>query len=288
MLDGFLAVSFKMVLLVTASMLVFAAFGLVDDLAGLARRSGRKELGVGLGAKQMLVLQLVASAALSTLALHWLGATTITSGLLPGSIALPGGFLLATLGLLGTVNGVNLSDGLDGLAAGLLALAFAASAWILVGVGSGEGPSHAGLGGMDWFVGLADFKTGLWLLALLAALAAGACLGFLWYNRHPARVFMGNVASMGLGGALAMMFIVSGLWWLLPIVGAVFVAEVLSVIIQVGYFKWSGGKRVFRMAPFHHHFEEGGMHETQVVRRFWIAGALAGLLAIALFVRLVA
>lgn len=282
--EGSSALGFKMVALVAASMLVFATFGLVDDLAGLARRKGRKELGVGLGARQMLVLQVLASAGLSGLALKWLGVDTVSGSMFYGPAAFPIVFILAMLGLLGTVNGVNLSDGLDGLASGLLAIAFAASAWILTLL-SGDLPIRSGISWMDRDL---DIHIAIGTITPLAALAAGACLGFLWYNRHPARVFMGNVASMGLGGALAMMFIVSGFWWLLPVVGAVFVAEVLSVIIQVGYFKWSGGKRVFRMAPLHHHFELGGMHETQVVRRFWIAGALSGLLAIALFVRFVA
>jgi phospho-N-acetylmuramoyl-pentapeptide-transferase len=122
-------------------------------------------------------------------------------------------------------------------------------------------------------------------LAILGSLAiaiAGGCLGFLAYNRHPARVFMGNVTSMALGGALATISLITGTWWLLPVVGAVFVAEVLSVIVQVGYFKHSGGRRVFRMAPLHHHFEKGGLPEKRVVLRFWMAGLGAALCGIAL------
>jgi phospho-N-acetylmuramoyl-pentapeptide-transferase len=91
---------------------------------------------------------------------------------------------------------------------------------------------------------------------------------------------MGNVTSMALGGALATIALATGTWLLLPLIGIVYVAEVLSDIIQVGYFKWTGGKRVFRMAPLHHHFELGGMHETAVTRRFWLAGAVGGALAV--------
>jgi phospho-N-acetylmuramoyl-pentapeptide-transferase len=106
-------------------------------------------------------------------------------------------------------------------------------------------------------------------------LIAAACLGFLVYNRHPAQVFMGNVSSMALGGMLATIALVGGIWYVLPIVAAVFLVEVVSDIIQVGYFKVSGGRRVFRMAPIHHHFELQGWPETVLVRRFWLFGLVA-------------
>ena len=161
-----------------------------------------------------------------------------------------------------------MSDGLDGLAAGLSAIAFASLALALyarmsaASVAAGAPPSVA--------------------VATLSVAAAAASVGFLAYNRHPAQVFMGNVASMALGAGLAVLAIVAGVWWLLPILGAVFLSEVISVIVQVGFFRFSGGRRVFRMAPFHHHFELGGWPETAVVRRFWLFGVLAGLASIAI------
>jgi phospho-N-acetylmuramoyl-pentapeptide-transferase len=107
-------------------------------------------------------------------------------------------------------------------------------------------------------------------------------LGFLWFNVHPAQVFMGDTGSLALGGALATVALLSGQWLLLPIVGAVFVLEALSVTLQVGYFRYTHGKRILRMAPLHHHFELGGASEVQVTLRFWIVAILAGMLGMAL------
>lgn len=110
----------------------------------------------------------------------------------------------------------------------------------------------------------------------------GALLAFLWYNAHPAELFMGDVGSLSLGATLAVVALMTGQWLLLPLIGIIFVAETLSVIIQVSYFKLTGGKRLFRMAPLHHHFELLGWSETQVVQRFWLMGMLAGMLGVAL------
>lgn len=239
-------------LILLLGILAFAAMGLVDDLAGLARRSGRAELGVGLKARQMFTLQVVAAALLTTAVLLY---ARPRLGPEQSLANLPLAALIA-LAILGTVNGVNLADGLDGLAAGLLALAFGG----LLALRLPLGP------------------------AAVAAAATGASLGFLVHNRHPAKVFMGNVTSMGMGAALALSAILGGRLGLLPVLGAVFVAEVLSDLIQVGWFKWTRrrtgtGRRAFRMAPIHHHFEALGWPETLVVRRFWLAGGLAALAA---------
>jgi phospho-N-acetylmuramoyl-pentapeptide-transferase len=112
-------------------------------------------------------------------------------------------------------------------------------------------------------------------------------VAFLWYNVHPARVFMGDVGSEALGAGLAAVAVLSGYWLLLPLVGLVFVAEALSVMAQVGYFKltkqrYGEGRRIFRMAPLHHHFELGGWSEVQVTLRFWIAALVAGLVSLAI------
>jgi len=240
----------------------FAALGATDDLAALERRRSGGKTGIGLSATRMLVLQAVLSAAVvASVALIDSGPPATATAAAAQS-ALPWGpgmashwtfawAAMAVMAMLGIVNGVNFSDGLDGLAAGLLTIAFAAFGLVIL-----QQPSMQAVAA--------------WCFA-----AAGTCVGFLFHNRYPARVFMGNVASMALGGALGAVAVVSGTWLLLPLVGAVFMAEVLSDIVQVGYFRWSGGKRILRMAPLHHHFELGGVHETRVVRGFWIAGLIA-------------
>jgi phospho-N-acetylmuramoyl-pentapeptide-transferase len=171
---------------------------------------------------------------------------------------------LVILVVTGTSNAVNLSDGLDGLAIGLSALAFAGFAVI------------AYLSGHSVF---ADYLNLLYLpevgeLTVYCAAVVGAGIGFLWFNAHPARIFMGDTGSLALGGALGTMAIMVKKEFLLVVIGGIFVAEALSVMLQVTWFKRSGGKRLFRMAPLHHHFELLGWSETQVVVRFWIIGIL--------------
>ena len=161
-------------------------------------------------------------------------------------------YVLVVFVLVGTSNAVNLTDGLDGLAAGTVAVAALFYAMLLYGTDSS-------------------------LMAFSAAII-GACIGFLWYNHHPARIFMGDTGSLALGGALAGIAILSRTEALLPIVGIIFVCEALSVILQVASFK-TRGKRIFRMSPIHHHFELGGWCETRVVYTFWGVGALGALLA---------
>lgn len=158
--------------------------------------------------------------------------------------------LLDLVAVVGATNAVNLTDGLDGLAAGATAIGAGVLAVIL---------GHRGE----------------WDLAMLAATLAAACVGFLWFNAHPAQVFMGDTGSLGLGAALAAITVLSEMVLILPLVGLLFVVETLSVILQVVYFRLTGGRRIFRMAPLHHHFELGGWQEDQVVARFWI-GALVG------------
>jgi len=174
----------------------------------------------------------------------------------------------------GSANAVNLTDGLDGLAAGLMAIAastFAVFAYLL--------------GRVDTSAYLRLFYLpGAGELTVLALALAGGCLGFLWYNTHPAEVFMGDTGSLALGGVLGAMAILLKAEFLLVIVGGVFVVEVLSVILQVAFFKytrWRHGapRRLFRMAPIHHHFEQLGWPESKVVVRFWIMGILCAMVA---------
>ena len=119
-------------------------------------------------------------------------------------------------------------------------------------------------------------------LATFSFTIVGAIMGFLWFNAHPAQVFMGDTGSLALGATLAVVAMMTGHWLLLPLVGIVFVAEVLSVILQVSYFKLTGGKRLLRMSPLHHHFELLGWSEPQVTLRFWLAGMVAAMLGVAL------
>jgi phospho-N-acetylmuramoyl-pentapeptide-transferase len=120
-------------------------------------------------------------------------------------------------------------------------------------------------------------------LAFLCALLIGALLGFLWFNVHPAQVFMGDSGSLSMGATLAVIALITGQILVLPLIGLIFVIETGSDIIQIGYFKASGGKRIFRMAPLHHHFELAGWDEEKITLRFWIVGILAGLLGVTLF-----
>jgi phospho-N-acetylmuramoyl-pentapeptide-transferase len=151
-------------------------------------------------------------------------------------------------------NGVNLTDGLDGLAGGVLIFSFVA--YLLIAL-----------------VAVPDLKNSQPNLAVFCALLIGALMGFLWFNVHPAQLFMGDSGALGLGATLAVVATISGQLLLLVIIGAVFVAVTLSVVLQVGSFKLRG-RRIFRMAPLQHHFELGGWHEITIVIRFWIIAGL--------------
>jgi phospho-N-acetylmuramoyl-pentapeptide-transferase len=166
----------------------------------------------------------------------------------------------AAFAIVAASNGVNITDGLDGLAGGTLAFAYV-SFLIIALLNEPQQPNTA----------------------LLSALIVGALLGFLWFNVHPAQVFMGDSGSLSFGAALAVIALITGQILVLPIVGFVFVMETVSDIIQIGYYKVSGGRRVFRMAPLHHHFELGGWDEEKIALRFWLVGILAGLLGVTLF-----
>ncbi|UCE04411.1 MAG: phospho-N-acetylmuramoyl-pentapeptide-transferase [bacterium] len=172
-----------------------------------------------------------------------------------------------------TSNSVNLTDGLDGLAIGLVGIT--ALAW-------------AGISYITGRVDFSDYLNIIYLpgageLTVYSAALIGACLGFLWFNSHPAQVFMGDTGALALGSAVGTLAILLKKELLLPIIGGVFVAETLSVIIQVTYFKRTGGKRIFKMAPLHHHFELKGWDESKVVTRFWIIGILLVLLTLSTF-----
>lgn len=176
----------------------------------------------------------------------------------------------AILVIVGSSNAVNLTDGIDGLAAGLVAIAVLANGALVYISG------HAGLAQyLQVF-----FLPGSGELTVFCGALFGASIGFLWYNAYPADVFMGDVGSLGLGGALGTLAVITKHEIVLAVVGGIFVVETLSVIIQVGSFKLTG-RRVFKMAPIHHHFEMLGWAESKTVVRFWILGILLALLSLA-------
>lgn len=243
------------ILLPLAVVLFCGTLGAVDDLLNLA---GGKRTGITARFKfTWLTLFALAAAFL----LHWPGGRFRLSHM---NVPFLGRFDLdwwyvpvAALVIVATSNAVNLTDGLDTLAGGLLALAFAA-------------------------YGVIAFLQGQSYIVTLCFTTVGGLLGFLWYNAHPAQVFMGDTGSLSLGALLATVALMTGQWMLLPVVGIVFVAVTLSVILQVAYFKLTKGKRLFLMSPLHNHFEQLGWAETQIAMRFWIVGMVAALAGVGL------
>ena len=232
----------------------FAVLGIWDDWYGLRNvRSGE-----GIRARYKFFVQVIIA----------LGAVLVLYyGFDIHSVALPGfprkvdiGLLYIPIGVLiivGTSNAVNITDGLDGMAGLVLVTNFMAFG----------------------FVALLQEQV---FLVRFCFTLVGALFAFLWFNVHPAQLFMGDTGSLSLGALLGVVALMTGQWLLLPIIAIVPLAETLSVAIQVLYFKWSGGKRVFRMAPLHHHFELLGWSETQVVQRFWLVSILSGMIGVAL------
>ena len=187
--------------------------------------------------------------------------------------------LFVTFVLAGTSNAVNITDGLDGLAAGLTAIAVLTLALFAYVIGRIDASAY-----LQVF-----YLRGAGELTVFCAAIMGACIGFLWYNTHPAQVFMGDTGSLALGGALGVVAILLKSEFVLLLVGGVFVAEMMSVILQRFVFKiqrrlkgleYAQSHRVFRLAPLHHHFEKGGWDESQVVVRFWILGILCAFFAL--------
>ena len=180
--------------------------------------------------------------------------------------------ILGIIAIAGTMHAVNLTDGLDGLASGTMVFPLAVLAALAI---------------LD-FIRIMQSDVldgpilGFFRAALPALLAMGACLGFLVYNRYPAKLIMGDTGSLALGALLSGIAILSGQMLLLIIIGGVFVAEALSVMIQVVYFKLTRGKRIFKMSPLHHHFELSGWPETKVTTRFWIASAICSAVGLAI------
>lgn len=225
--------------------------GFLDDFIKVVLKRS-----LGLKAKQKLLGQIIMAIALAYIAINYMGrGTDLWVPIIGHTIDLGAlYYVLIFFVLVGTTNAVNLTDGLDGLAAGTTTVAALAYAVICIYFGKVE-------------------------LAIFCMAVAGATLGFLRFNAHPAKVFMGDTGSLALGGALAAVAVMTKTEALLVIVGGVFVIEALSVIIQVTSFKTTG-KRVFLMSPIHHHFELSGWNETKVVTVFWLTGVFFSVIAL--------
>lgn len=250
---------------VVASMLAFGLIGFMDDFIKVVMHRS-----LGLRAYQKLIGQIALAVALTWVAVHWLGRGTDL--VIPfTSVHLEVGvfyYPLVAFIIVGITNAVNLTDGLDGLAAGTTFLT-ALSYMLIALLGAAQG------GGVAVLAYESD-------LAVFAAALAGGCLGFLRFNKYPARVFMGDTGSLALGGALVGLAVLTKTELLLLLLGGVYVVEAFSVIIQVVSYKTTG-KRVFKMSPIHHHFELCGWHEWKVVLTFWAAALVCGLLGIMAF-----
>jgi phospho-N-acetylmuramoyl-pentapeptide-transferase len=279
----------RYVLYASVVMLWMGAIGFLDDYLKLRQ----KRLGLkneGLVERYKLAGQVTCGILLATLLLvaplNGLPAASTTLPFFKYILVAPAAAWAAwlyvpfvTVVLTGTSNAVNLTDGLDGLATGLSAIALLTFAFFAYVLGRVDTSAYLQL----------FYLTGAGELTVFCAAAVGACIGFLWYNANPAQVFMGDTGSLALGGALGAIAILLKSELLLLLVGAVFVAETLSVIIQRSVFKWrrrrhgleyAQAHRVFKRAPLHHHFELTGWPEGQVVVRFWIIGVLCAIVAL--------
>ncbi|MHB9003086.1 MAG: phospho-N-acetylmuramoyl-pentapeptide-transferase [Coriobacteriia bacterium] len=254
----------RLSLLALGAMLLCGILGFLDDWSKVA-----KERSLGLTPRAKILGQGFVALLFGLLVVNWGGLpTTITLPLIPGALDL--GVLTSTISvrgyaivvpwlylalvfvmMVGESNAVNLTDGLDGLAAGTVMIVMLA------------------------YAGIA-FRQSRLDIAMLAASVAGACVGFLWYNSYPADIFMGDTGSLGLGAGIAALAIITKTELLVLLIGGIYLAETLSVVLQVASFKTTG-KRIFRMAPLHHHFEMHGWSETKIMVRFWIVtGIMAG------------
>lgn len=246
----------RSILVPLAAMVSFAMLGSIDDWEKLRSR----DKGEGMSGRIKFLLQILLAFAIAFGLNSVLDAPDMYFPGVPGEIDL--GLLyipVAIFIIVATANAVNFTDGLDGLAGLISATAFAA---------------YGGIAMLQGQVFLAQFCFTL----------VGAVFGFLWFNVHPAMLFMGDTGSMALGATLAVVALMTGQWILLPIIAIIPVSEVVSVIMQVGYFKMTGGRRIFKMSPVHLHFELSGWSETQIVQRFWLIGLLFAMVGIALAV----
>jgi phospho-N-acetylmuramoyl-pentapeptide-transferase len=258
----------KNIWITMGAFLAFGIIGFTDDFLKVKKHNAE-----GLPAWTKLIFQFTAAAAI-VLILYFTGDEAITVLYIPflkaplidmGWLWIPFGMLL----IVGESNAVNISDGLDGLLAGLLILVFITLAILTYITGRVDYSAYLGI----------PYIEGAGELTVFCLAAAGACVGFLWFNAHPAEIFMGDSGSLSLGGVIAVVSLITKKEILILVIGGVFVVEIVSVIIQVISFKLRR-KRVFRMAPIHHHYELSGWPETKTVIRFWILGGLFAIIAL--------
>ncbi len=250
---------------------VFVGFGFVGFVDDLVKIRGKHNKGISPLAK--VTGQLVVSAVAVTVLVSQPDFTTTLAVPFLKHITPDLGWWYIPFGVMvmvGASNGVNLTDGLDGLAIGPTIVAAAVLSVFIYVTGNIKFSEYL----------LIPYMAGIGEVTVFSAALVGAGLGFLWYNAYPAQVFMGDVGSLALGGALGFLAMLCKQELLLVLVGGLFVVETLSVILQVSYFKWSGGKRIFRMAPLHHHFELKGVPESKIIIRFWITSVLLGFVAL--------
>jgi phospho-N-acetylmuramoyl-pentapeptide-transferase len=259
----------KYVWVVLFATLAFGGIGFWDDYLKVVKKRSK-----GLSAKHKFGLQIVASLAIGFFLYYFSGdreATYLSVPFMKRFLLDLGWFYIPFVAvvIVGSSNAVNLTDGLDGLAIGLVGIAATANA-VIVYIGGNRI--------------IAEYLKILYIpgsgeLVIFCGALLGASLGFLWYNAHPAEVFMGDVGSLSLGGALGTIAVVTKHELILVIVGGIFVAETVSVALQVASYKLTG-KRMFKMAPIHHHFEQIGWPESKVVVRFWIVGMILALISV--------
>lgn len=244
----------RSILVPLAVMVSYAFLGGVDDFMGVR---GRRR-GIGLLGRFKFLWQVILALVIALALYFGLDLHSVALPLVPQRIDIGPWYIpVAMFFIVGFSNAVNITDGLDALAGTTAATAFAA-------------------------YGVIAYLQGQIYLVTFCFTVVGATLAFLWYNAHPAQLFMGDTGSLALGATLATVALMTGQWLFLPIIGIIFVADTLSVILQVAYFKLTHGKRIFKMAPLHHHFELLGWSETQVVQRFWLIGILAAMFGVAL------
>jgi phospho-N-acetylmuramoyl-pentapeptide-transferase len=268
-----------LVSLTLISVLVLAGLGFYDDYAKITQQSNKGtaanvKLWVQFALAVFIAFYLLMDARTTAL-IREVMVPFVKRPILTGTIGIIAGLLITTLAIVGSSNAVNLTDGLDGLATGCTVIVSTVFVVLTYVAGNFRAAEYLQVPYVD----------GAGELTVFCASMVGAGLGFLWYNCHPAKVFMGDTGSLALGGALGIIAVLIHQPLLLVIAGGVFVLEGTSVIMQTGYFKYTKrkfgeGRRIFRMAPLHHHFEKLGWHETQVVIRFYILCILCAVVAL--------
>lgn len=245
----------RSIFLPMGTMIVFGLLGSIDDWKKLR---GRRNDERGLRARSKFLIQIFLGIVIALGLQYFLEAPQIFLPWMNRQFTLGFWYIpIATLLIVGFSNAVNFTDGLDGLAGLISATCFAA-------------------------FGMIALLRGQLFLARFCFTLVGALFGFLWFNVHPALLIMGDVGSLPLGATLAVVALMTGQWILLPVIAVIPLSEMVSVVLQVGYFKLTKGKRLFKMAPLHHHFELLGWSETQVVQRFWLIGLLAAIIGAAI------